>query len=226
LRHRKRWSIVAVLLLASAYLTLFQLERRIEPVVRDTAEVRALQWAHESLQGALKDITADDQMLGDVILRHTNASGELIAVSLDSRAVLRLETRAYEGINAYLRDLGKKEIRIPAGVITGHELFATVGPLVPVHIVPVGAAEVTILPSVENTGINNVLLTLYLVVRAHVRVVIPFSGKVVLFEDRIPIAQELIVGKVPVYYFHGGNVVPLVPSPSPQMESKDSLPGA
>lgn len=77
------------------------------------------------------------------------------------------------------------------------------GPLVPVHVIPVGAAEVSLLPTVEETGINNVHLTLYLVVRTHVRVVVPFSGKVVLFEDRIPVAQELIVGKVPVYYFHG-----------------------
>ncbi|MBT9253651.1 MAG: sporulation protein YunB [Brockia lithotrophica] len=204
MRQRKRWGIVAFLLLASAYLALFQLERHVAPVVQDAAEVRALQWAHESLQGALKDIVADEQLLGDLFLRHTNASGELVAVSLDSRAVLRLESRAYEGINAYLAGLGKKEIRVPAGVATGHELFASMGPLVPVHVIPVGAAEVSLLPTVEETGINNVHLTLYLVVRTHVRVVVPFSGKVVLFEDRIPVAQELIVGKDPCTTSTGG----------------------
>jgi len=196
----------------------FYVEKRLAPVIRDYADLRVIQIATDAINDAIKKRTVELKNAGQLFVKQYDQANNVVAISLDVEATARVQAMAAESVRQKMYDLSRQRIQIPLGVALGSEVFANMGPRIPVTLVPLGATEIELEPVLEETGINNVLLTLYLKVKTRVKVVIPFSSKEAVVTQRVAIAQELIIGKVPQYYFKGGEMVPMappVPAPPP-----------
>ncbi|QZA32727.1 sporulation protein YunB [Hydrogenibacillus sp. N12] len=197
----------------------YLIERRMMPIIRSYAEVRVVQIAEQAIMQAIRSRLDEMPNGRDLLIKTIDPNRGVIAISLDAGGAARVQALAEESMRRTLGTLSRQRIDVPLGVALGSEVLANTGPRIPVTIVPIGAAEVELEPAVEETGINNVLLTLYLKIKLRMRVIIPFASNEKTIEQRIAVAQELIVGQVPLYYFKNG-----APSPIPVLPPPDLRP--
>ena len=75
------------------------------------------------------------------------------------------------------------------------------GPKIPVRISITGELESQISTKVEEYGINNALISMYVDITITEQITMPFISKKIKIDNQIPIAINLINGKIPNYYF-------------------------
>ncbi|WP_051515094.1 sporulation protein YunB [Fervidicella metallireducens] len=94
----------------------------------------------------------------------------------------------------------KKEVRIPIGALFKNDLFAFYGPKIKFKMAPAGNVFSSYRSEFSAAGINQTRHIIYLDVKASVQVVIPLARNSVVVNSSIPIAESIIVGKVPDTY--------------------------
>lgn len=153
---------------------------------------------------------------GEVILVDFNSKRTSIALStitslveLNLRAIeegkidmLELPDNSLEAFDKELLDKGVI-LEVPLGIIINSTLLSNLGPKVPVKLSIIGDVSSGFSTEVEEYGINNALIKLYIDVEVNARVVMPFMGEDISIGASIPIAMKVIQGKIPEYYLNG-----------------------
>ena len=80
------------------------------------------------------------------------------------------------------------------------ELAAGKGPMVRVHILPIGTVETRVKNSLESAGINQSCHRIYICVRAELVVVTAATRQTTFVETEVCVAETVVVGNVPGYY--------------------------
>lgn len=78
--------------------------------------------------------------------------------------------------------------------------MANIGPTIPIRLLFTSQVDSDIDISVEEYGINNVVLKLYLVVTLKEQINMPISSKRKDIIIKTPLSINIIKGKVPSYY--------------------------
>ncbi len=91
-------------------------------------------------------------------------------------------------------------LEIPLGIVTNNFLFSNLGPKIPIKISLTGEFESCISTSVEEYGMNNALISIYIDIRVTEQITMPFVTEKVVIENKIPISINVINGKIPNYY--------------------------
>ena len=102
-----------------------------------------------------------------------------------------------------MQKIGSEEnnnIRIPLGNILGSQLLAQYGPKVKVRVTTIGRVNVDFYTEFEQSGINQTRHKIYLQVNTQVKTVIPFTSQTMPVQSTVPIAETIIVGRVPENY--------------------------
>lgn len=162
---------------------------------------------------------------GEVILVDFNSKRTSIALStitslveLNLRAIeegkidmLELPDNSLDAFNKELLDKGVI-LEVPLGVVSNSTLLSNLGPKVPVKLSIIGDVSSGFSTEVEEYGINNALIKLFIDVEVNARVVMPFMGEDISISASIPIAMKVIQGKIPEYYLNGfttkSNIIP------------------
>ena len=110
-------------------------------------------------------------------------------------------------IQIYLDDVGEHDISVPLGTFTGITALSGVGPKISINIVPIGSVITSFSSSFESAGINQTKHALYIDANISISVVLPLTTKRVDFVTQVLICENIIVGKVPEFYFSSGNSV-------------------
>lgn len=160
------------------------------------------------------DVTYNNE--GEVILVDFNSKRTSIALStitslveLNLRAVeegkidmLELPDNSFNSFNPELLEKGVI-VEVPLGVISNSTLLANLGPKVPVKLSLIGDVSSGFSTNVEEYGINNALITLYIDVEVNAKVILPIVSEEISISASIPIAMKVIQGKIPDYYMNG-----------------------
>lgn len=94
-------------------------------------------------------------------------------------------------------------IMIPSGIMSNNYLFANLGPKIPVKISLTGEFESCISTKVEEYGLNNALISIYINIKATEQITMPFITEKVEIENQIPLSIYVVNGKIPEYYING-----------------------
>ena len=94
-------------------------------------------------------------------------------------------------------------LEVPIGIAMNNFLLSNLGPKIPIKISLTGEFESCISTSVEEYGINNALITIYVDIRVTEQITIPFISEKIVIENKIPISVNVINGKIPNYYLNG-----------------------
>lgn len=86
--------------------------------------------------------------------------------------------------------------------LIGADIFAGMGPKVPIRFQPISVTHADISHTFEETGINQTLHTINLKVWVEIEILFPLAYSTMTVESEMPIAQTLIVGTVPDAYFN------------------------
>ena len=91
-------------------------------------------------------------------------------------------------------------LEIPSGIVLNNFLLSNLGPKIPVRISFTGELESCISTKVEEYGLNNALISIYVNIKVTEQVTLPFKTEKIVIENQIPIAMNLINGEIPNYY--------------------------
>ena len=153
---------------------------------------------------------------GEVILIDFNSKRTSIALSTIT-SLVELNLRAIEEgkidmlelpdntLDSFDTDLLEKGVilEVPLGVISDSTMIANLGPKIPVKLSVIGDVSSGFSTDVEEYGINNALIKLYIDVEVNARVVMPFISDDISISASIPIAMKVVQGKIPEYYLNG-----------------------
>ena len=82
-------------------------------------------------------------------------------------------------------------------------LFANIGPSIPIKLVFLGQVSTEIQTDIKDYGINNMMVSLYLVVLVKEQISMPISSMKKNVSVKVPISIDIVRGDIPSYY---GNV--------------------
>lgn len=158
--------------------------------------------------GEVVSIDFNVEILNSIACNITNRSYQLL-YELESG---KLNEKVLKDLYNY----GKKEdvqkgivYEIPISMIVGNSLIGNLGVSIPIRYKFVGDIKWQIITNVEEYGVNNAFIEIFLKVDTNSKVLIPLVTKEQNISVNIPIVFKIIQGKVPSYYLGsqiiGGN---------------------
>lgn len=157
--------------------------------------------------------TSLDDEVKKVMLEEFFSYDKIVNISRDSENRVNSVSSDATLINRFTNDLGisvgdeldkRSQIthKIPITNLIGLDLFAGMGPSIPIRFYPISVTNADITHTFEEAGINQTLHTINLTVSVDMAIVVPMAHSSIRAESTMPIAQTLIVGTVPEAYLN------------------------
>lgn len=206
LRRRLSFPVIAFILLIISFL--FLLEASLADTIYAFAEAQARWTATEVINKAITEKVVPNITYTELIKPERNAQDEIVFMQVNMIKVNKITAEAVLAVQESLQQLKKVSFKIPVGQIFGIKLFANLGPKFNLTLLPVGTIEAKISDDFEQAGINQTRHKVYLTVKSTVQVVIPLASDAITIETKVPLADAIIVGRVPDTYLNiGGSLL-------------------
>lgn len=200
------FSLIAFLLLVISFF--FLLEASLSDTIYAFAEAQARWTATEVINKAITEKVVPNITYTDLIKPERNSQDEIVFMQVNMIKVNKITSEAILAVQESLQQLEKVKFKIPIGQIFGIKLFANSGPKFNLSLLPVGTIEAKINDDFEQAGINQTRHRVYLTVKSTVKVIIPLVSDAISIETRVPLADAIIVGRVPDTYLNiGGSLL-------------------
>ena len=102
-------------------------------------------------------------------------------------------------------------IKVPLGTFISNSLFSSFGPLITIHLKPLGAYNADIYTNISSYGINNSLIEVYLDVVIDIVALIPLQKQNIKISSKIYLISQIIQGSIPNYYYGNGANIDYIP---------------
>lgn len=102
-----------------------------------------------------------------------------------------------------IKEIGSIGVKMPIGYITNNNIMSYWGPSITVKMEPVGRVEVDYESVFESAGINQTRHKIFVNVKTNLKIILPLQYKDVEVVNKIPVADTVIVGKVPEHMWRG-----------------------
>lgn len=134
----------------------------------------------------------------------TVSSDGISAIEADTAKINLIKSQLMIEVQNALNNDYPAKLYIPLGSLTNYYLLSSVGPMIPVTIVPISVVDCELKEHFDDAGINQVRhsICLDIYVRMHYRAFLLDEREII--SASVPIAETIITGNVPNYY--GGNV--------------------
>jgi sporulation protein YunB len=181
--------------------------------VLSIAEARTNALAIQAVNEAVAQKFGGNILYQEMVILKKDRDGKIVMAQIDSREVNRLIAETTLQAQGALTALSKEKLYIPFGQALNNYFLATLGPRIPVTLIPVGFVSTEITDTFEQAGINQVRHKIYLQIRAEVQVAIPFISENTQISTTVPIVDAIYPGAVPDTVinlkFPGGGSLPL-----------------
>ncbi|HIT32123.1 MAG TPA: sporulation protein YunB [Candidatus Enterenecus stercoripullorum] len=191
------------LLIAAGLILLFFviLSSQLRPVIRSMAVSKAANLISSISAAAVDDSLDDLQMeYSSFITMERNSDGSVVSLSGNIQASSRFKRQVVDSLVNRLEHIDGDELGIPIGTLTGRLLLSGLGPEIRVNIQTVGDVTANLESAFSSAGVNQTLHRITLDLTIVIYLVIPGEVVPVTVEERIPVAETVIVGEVPETY--------------------------
>lgn len=135
----------------------------------------------------------------DFVTLEKDAQGLITAITTDTVRVNALSTEIMAGVAAAAKN-GRLDVGVPLGDLLGAGVLQGLGPVIPVRVGMMTSTFVRFENDLTSTGINQSLHTLKLVAEVEIDLLIPWGSLHTAVTTEIPVAETVIVGRVPDTY--------------------------
>jgi sporulation protein YunB len=206
--------IIAVFLILQSFI---YIEKNLREPLMSIAQMRIKQIATQSINRAITERVAQDPDINRLIDWQFDRNGKTTGFMINYSEHMRITSDAVQIVQRTLEQLQQRQEYVPIGQALNSPILASIGPDVPIRLVPAGAVKVDLSTRQKDAGINMVLVEIYLRIITEVAVIIPFDSGTEIVQTDVPLSYLLVVGDVPMYYFDnkgrpldapGGGVLP------------------
>lgn len=199
-RARVVLSLFVTVLVLGGVVTTWVVDRQLQGPIRAWAQTVA-----ENLAGRAVALAVRERVVPSLAGVHLSqplydGSGRLQGITYETGAITRIASETALHIHDQLEALTASRLPVPLGQILGLDFLAAAGPQVGVRVVPAGSVEVIPRATFQAAGINQTLHRILLEVTVHMQIVIPFYAPRVTVVTEVPLAEQLVVGQVPLVY--------------------------
>lgn len=194
-RRRKIYVILGavILLLALAYALI---NAQLQPALARLAQMRVQSAASDAMYAAvLECLEADETSTEFVDILQTQ--DQVYYIELNNRALNLFALRCAQVAQARVTAIGKQGIDIPMGTATGIPLLSGTGPMLHMSFSPESNVRTAFSSEFRTAGINQTLHRVVLRLEVQFAVVLPGSANIVTSQVDVPVAEHIIVGKIP-----------------------------
>lgn len=164
----------------------------------------AINIGSDAINNTVEDYFTKNQFdYDDFVKLSYNDENEI--TSVQTKTALMNKVKA--DLSIYLQDqvtnIKASPITMPLGNIFNNPIFSGLGPDLRITVKPTDITDLVFSDKFESCGINQVRHKIYIEVFVNISVHCASMSKTELVEDTIPIAETVIVGRVPQYYGNG-----------------------
>ncbi|MBE7055309.1 MAG: sporulation protein YunB [Ruminococcaceae bacterium] len=137
-----------------------------------------------------------------IAIINRDSAGRVTSVSANSVLINNFANDLDIKIGEIIDDADRIEKGVYLSGLLGADLFAGIGPKIPIRFQPVSVTHADITHTFDEAGINQTLHTITLLISVDVEILLPMAHSTINVKSEMPIAQTLIVGMVPDAYFN------------------------
>lgn len=180
---------------------LFVFSKHLRPRIISVSQSYAENEVASIIDEEIKRLMLEEFLSYDKITKISrDKEGRVTSVSTNSVLINNFANDLDMAIGKRMDEADTIENKVYLFGLIGSDLFAGMGPKVPIKFQPVSITNADISHIFEETGINQTLHTIILKVSVDIEILFPFAYSKITVESSMPIAQTLIVGNVPEAY--------------------------
>ncbi|RBP46622.1 sporulation protein YunB [Garciella nitratireducens] len=214
LLYRKNYKpfLIIILCLSIILYAFIFVDHQIRPTVEALSEVQARIIGTQSINDGVNEVISSGIQYDDLVNIMKDEEGNITLIQANTIEINKISADITDTIQEKMAVVTKRKLKIPLGNIIGSQVLSSYGPKLSVEITPAGSVIVDFYTEFQEAGINQTIHRIYIQVETKVQIIAPLSSKAVDIVSSVPIAETVIVGKVPESYI---NV--------PDLENKDFL---
>lgn len=199
-RKNKKGIIFLIILCVLLIVFFYRLDRDMKPVTMAMCDAQARMIATETISSTIRDEFGKKISYDDIMNIKTDKDGSVVMIQANTVELNRIGSQMALSVQKRIEDIGGRAVKIPMGILFKNDLFAFYGPKVTFNMRPMGSVNTNYRSEFESAGINQTRHVVYFDITANIQVVIPLASNSILVSSSIPIAESIIVGKVPNTY--------------------------
>ena len=204
--RKKQKGIGVGLILLGLLILLVLLWSRLGPLIREMAAAEAENAVTLAINRVLGDMLERGELEYDDLIRlEKDENGAVTAAYANMGRITRLRAEIAGAVAAEVMSRDRVELRLPLGNLMGIALLSGSGPGLPLRILAVERIQADLSSRFTEAGINQTLHQIRVELQVSVRVLVPGGFTSGTVSARLPVAETLIVGRVPdsYTYFEG-----------------------
>lgn len=189
--------ILFVIILLLFNMVMYALDKSIMGNVMTVACAQSKVKLVEIMNKTILDVCSNEFNYDEIIKADKDSQGNIVMLKADTMKMNKIACDVSLEAQKKMKEYKENEVDIPLGYITKNNLLSNVGPSIKVKTEPIGYIETSYLSTFESAGINQTRHKIYVQVKSTVRVIIPLHSQDIQIVNQVPVAETIIVGKVP-----------------------------
>ena len=187
--------IIAIFIILNSMLYFFN--RNILPTVLVIGEERFKREATTIINETALDIYSTDFNYNEMIITEKDNEGNITMLRADTVKLNYLSSKLILASNDKIDKLEEIGVNVPLGYMSENLVFFNLGPEINIKMNQVGNITSSYESVFESAGINQTRHTIFLKVNMKMKMILPLNSREVEVATEIPIAETIIVGKIP-----------------------------
>jgi len=176
---------------------IYSLDKIITPTVIAVADAEMRTKAMEIVNKSILDEYSKSFNYDEIIHIEKDNNNNIVMLKADTLKMNKIAVDVALQAQNEIKKLGNVGIKIPMGYIFRNNILANLGPSVTIKMQPIGFVETKYLSEFESAGINQTRHKVYVQLITKIRVIIPSRSNDIEVKNEVPIAETIIVGKIP-----------------------------
>ena len=143
----------------------------------------------------------------DLVVINKDNDGKINSIHADTATLNKIVSNIATNIQKNIDSQENRDIYIRLGSFTGITLLSGRGPKVPIRISSIGNIDTNIKSEFESAGINQTIHRITLETKCEIQILTPFNTIVSSVEDKVILAENIVIGEIPESYFDIGNLL-------------------
>lgn len=180
----------------------FYIDNKITPTVQAIGDLKAQEIITRAINESVSIVVKRDIKYEDLIVTKEDEEGNITFMQANTIMMNRVASNVALTIQDHLKQIQTAYENIPLGSVFGSQIIAHYGPKIKLEVKPLGMVDVNFGTEFQQSGINQTRHRIFLTINTKIRVIVPFSSNTIEVTNYMPIAESIIVGRVPSSYIN------------------------
>ena len=197
---RKRRHLKTKLIITAVFLVAISIyiDVCLRPVVITVAQYRVQGLISKAVNNAIISVMDEtNYSYADLVEIVKNEKQEILLVNYNSLHINKLGSELVKATIEETQKLPVTNLYIPIGNITSIDILQNKGPKLKFTITPSSYVEADVESVFQNTGINQINHQIFIILKVTANALIPNYSTSVYSENKVCVAETVIIGKVP-----------------------------